>query len=143
MARAERVEVFDVPAEKFYQAVIDYRSYSSFVDGVKSVEVQQESPAGAKVVFNLNLIKEISYVLNLKHTPHTEVSWSLVSGDLMKINNGKWSIKDLGGGRTEVTYSLEIELKGFIPGLGLIEKTLVNTNLPLTMKSFAKRAQSL
>jgi hypothetical protein len=52
-------------------------------------------------------------------------------------------LKDLGKARTEVTYSLEVELKGFLPGLGLIEKTLVNTNLPLTMKAFAKRAASL
>jgi coenzyme Q-binding protein COQ10 len=143
MARAERTEVFDVPAKKFYQAVIDYRAYPGFVDGMKSVDVQKEEADGATVKFNLNLIKEISYTLNLKHTPTHEVSWSLVGGDLMKINNGKWTIKDLGGNRTEVTYNLEIELKGFIPGLGMIEKTLVNTNLPLTMKSFAKRAQSL
>ena len=143
MARAERTEVFDVPAEKFYQAVIDYRAYPNFVDGVKSVDVKKEAGTGATVKFVLNLIKEIAYTLDLKHTPHKEVSWSLVDGDLMKINNGKWSIKDLGGARTEVTYTLEIELKGFIPGLGLIEKSLVNTNLPMTMKAFAKRAQSL
>jgi coenzyme Q-binding protein COQ10 len=143
MARAERTEIFDVPAEKYYQAVIDYKAYPGFVDGMKSVDVQKESADGATVKFNLSLIKEISYTLNLKHTPHKEVSWSLVGGDMMKVNNGKWTIKDLGGARTEVTYNLEIELKGFIPGLGMIEKTLVNTNLPLTMKSFAKRAQSL
>ncbi len=143
MARAERTEIFDVPAEKFYQAIIDYKGYPSFVDGMKSVEVHKEAATGATVKFNLNLIKEISYTLDLKHTPSKEVSWSLVAGDMMKVNNGKWTIKDLGGARTEVTYNLEIELKGFIPGLGMIEKTLVNTNLPLTMKSFAKRAQGL
>ena len=143
MARAERTETYDVPAEKFYQAIIDYKAYPSFVDGMRSVDVQNESADGATVKYNLSLIKEISYTLNMKHKKNTEVSWSLVSGDMMKINNGKWTIKDLGQGRTEVTYNLEIELKGFIPGLGMIEKTLVNTNLPLTMKSFAKRATSL
>ena len=70
------------------------------------------------------------------------MSWSLVSGDMMKVNNGKWTLKDVGG-KTEVTYSLEVELKGFLPGLGMIEKTLVNTNLPLTMKAFGKKAASL
>lgn len=143
MARAERTETYDVPAEKFYQAIIDYKAYPSFVDGMRSVDVQNESADGATVKYNLSLIKEISYTLNMKHKKNTEVSWSLVAGDMMKINNGKWTIKDLGQGRTEVTYNLEIELKGFIPGLGMIEKTLVNTNLPLTMKSFAKRATSL
>ena len=142
MARAERTEVFDVPADKFYQAIVDYKNYPQFVDGMKSVQVQNESADGATVTFNLSLIKEISYTIKLSNKPHSEVSWSLVSGDMMKINNGKWTLKDLGG-KTEVTYSLEVELKGFMPGLGMIEKTLVNTNLPLNMKAFAKRAASL
>lgn len=142
MAKAERTEVFDVPVDKFYKAIIDYKSYPEFVDGVRGVDVQNESPAGATVKFNLSLIKEISYTLKLSNKENQEVSWSLVSGDMMKINNGKWSLKDLGG-KTEVTYSLEVELKGFLPGLGMIEKTLVSTNLPLTMKAFGKRAASL
>ena len=61
----------------------------------------------------------------------------------MKVNNGGWKLKDLGNGKTEVTYSLEVELKGFFPGLGMVEKTMVSTNLPMNMKAFAKRAASL
>ncbi len=137
MAKAERTEIFDVPADKFYQAIVDYHSYPDFVDGMKSVEVK-----GDNVTYTLSLIKEVTYTLKMSHKPHQEVSWSLVSGDMMKVNNGKWTLKDLGNGKTEVTYSLEVELKGFLPGLGMIEKTLVNTNLPLNMKAFAKRALS-
>ena len=143
MAKAEKKEIFDVPADKFYKAIIDYKSYPQFVDGVESVEIKNESADGATVTMNLNLIKKISYTIKLNHTPNQEVNWSLVSGDMMKINNGKWTLKDLGQARTEVIYSLEVEFKGFLPGLGLIEKTLVNTNLPLTMKAFAKKAASL
>jgi ribosome-associated toxin RatA of RatAB toxin-antitoxin module len=143
MAKAERTEVFDVPADKFYKAIIDYKGYPKFVDGMRSVEVNEESANGATVKFSLSLIKDISYTLKLNHKENQEVSWSLVNGDMMKVNNGKWTIKDLGGARTEVTYCLEVELKGFMPGLGMIEKTLVNTNLPLNMKAFAKRAASL
>jgi coenzyme Q-binding protein COQ10 len=143
MARAERKEVFDVPVDKFYKAIIDYKAYPSFVDGMRSVDVQNESADGATVKFNLSLVKEVAYTLKLTHKPNEEVSWSLVNGDMMKINNGKWTLKDLGNNKTEVTYNLEIELKGFLPGLGMIEKTLVNTNLPLTMKAFGKKAASL
>jgi coenzyme Q-binding protein COQ10 len=143
MAKAERTETFDVPADKFYQAIIDYRGYPKFVDGMKSVEVLEESASGATVKFTLSLIKEITYTIKLSHTPNQEVKWTLVTGDMMKSNNGRWTLKDLGGGKTEVTYWLEVELKGFLPGLGMIEKTLVGTNLPLNMKAFAKRAASL
>jgi ribosome-associated toxin RatA of RatAB toxin-antitoxin module len=143
MARAERTEVFDVPVDKMYQAIVDYKSYPQFVDGMRTVEVQNESNDGATVKFNLSLIKDISYTIKLNNKVNQEVSWSLVSGDMMKVNNGRWTLKDLGGNKTEVTYFLEVELKGFLPGLGMIEKTLVSTNLPLNMKAFAKRAASL
>lgn len=143
MAKAERTEIFDVPAEKFYQAITDYKSYPKFVDGMKSIEVVSESGDTATVKFNLNLIKEITYTLKLTGKKNEAVSWSLVSGDMMKVNNGGWKLKDLGNGKTEVTYSLEVELKGFFPGLGMVEKTMVSTNLPLNMKAFAKRAASL
>ena len=143
MARAERTEVFDVPADKMYQAIIDYKAYPQFVDGVESTDVSNESADGATVTMNLNLIKKISYTIKLAHKKDQEVSWSLVTGDMMKVNNGRWTLKSLGDNKTEVTYSLEVELKGFLPGLGMIEKTLVNTNLPLTMKAFSKKAASL
>jgi ribosome-associated toxin RatA of RatAB toxin-antitoxin module len=143
MARADRTEVYDVPVEKFYQAIVDYKKYTDFVDGVKSVVIEKETPDGAVVKFTINIIKEISYTITLKHTPNKEVAWSLVTGDMMKVNNGKWTLKDLGNGKTEVNYNLEMEFKGFLPGLGMIEKTLVSTNLPMTMKSFSKRAQEL
>ena len=143
MAKAERTEIFDVPAEKFYQAVTDYKNYPKFVDGMKSVEVVTESGDSATVKFNLNLIKEITYTLKLTGKKNEAVSWSLVSGDMMKVNNGGWKLKDLGNGKTEVTYSLEVELKGFFPGLGMVEKTMVSTNLPMNMKAFAKRAATL
>jgi coenzyme Q-binding protein COQ10 len=143
MAKAERTETYDVPAEKLYQAIIDYKNYPKFVDGVSKVEVSDESDAGAQVKMFINIIKEISYTIKLKHEKNKVVSWSLVTGDYMKSNNGRWTLKDLGNGKTEVTYSLEVELKGFIPGLGMIEKTLVSTNLPMTMKAFAKRAGEL
>lgn len=143
MAKAERTEVYDVPVEKFYQAIVDYKSYPKFVDGVKAIEVLAQDENSATVKFNLNIIKEITYTIKLTNQKNQSVSWSLVSGDMMKVNNGGWKLKDLGNGKTEATYHLEVELKGFFPGLGMIEKTMVATNLPMTMSAFAKRAASL
>lgn len=140
MASASKTEIYDVPVEKFYQALIDYQSYPEFVEGVSGIDIQNQSADGATVTYHINLIKKFSYTINLSHEENAKVSWTLDSGDLLKVNNGSWSLKDLGDGKTEVTYSLEVEVKGFFPGLGMIEKTLVSTNLPATMKAFAKRA---
>ena len=93
MAKAVKTEIFDVPADKFYKAIIDYKSYPQFVDGVESVEIKNESADGATVTMNLNLIKKISYTIKLNHTPNKEVNWSLVSGDMMKIIMGNGLLK--------------------------------------------------
>lgn len=143
MAKAERSETYDVPAEKFYQAVIDYKHYPDFVDGVESVVVKNATAKGAVVTYTINVIKKISYTLKLTHEENKKVSWVMESGDFLKVNNGCWTIEEAGKGKCKVTYALELEVKGFMPGLGMIEKTLVNTNLPLTMKAFATKAKSL
>ena len=143
MAKEDRTEVFDVPLEKFYQAIIEFKNNPKFLEGVKWVDISNESAEGATVKMNISLIKEISYTIKLTHLPNERVSWSLVTGDMMKLNNGRWTLKSLGPKKTEVTYSLEVELKGFMPGLSIIEKTLVNTNLPLNLQTFGTKAESL
>jgi ribosome-associated toxin RatA of RatAB toxin-antitoxin module len=69
------------------------------------------------------------------------VSWVLESGDLFKKNDGNWTLKDLGGGKTEVTYTLEVDFKMFAPNA--ILSALTEKNLPVMMQSFFKRAKSL
>ena len=60
--------------------------------------------------------------------------------DIFKKNEGSWKFKDLGDGRTQVDYSLEVEIKGFAP------KTLVNSltekNLPAMLKSYHERCKA-
>jgi coenzyme Q-binding protein COQ10 len=139
MAAVERTEVFDVPAEKIYQVLIDYASYPDFVDGVTSIEIHHQDEAGAKVTYNLSLIKTFSYTIDLKHELNQSVSWSLVDGDFFSSNNGSWTLRDQGDGTTEVTYTLDVDFKVKVPGL--ISKKLTKSNLPSMMKSVHQRAK--
>lgn len=143
MAKASRTEVFDVPIDNFYQVIIDYDSYPEFVDGVSSIDVIEQDDTSAKVEYGLNLIKTFNYTLNLEQTRPTEVSWSFDSGDLFKMNEGSWKLKDLGDGKTEVTYSLEISIKGFFPGSKMIIDKLTKSNLPTMMSACYERAKEL
>lgn len=139
MAAVERTEVFQAPVTRIYQVLIDYASYPEFVDGVTSIEIHHQDETGAKVTYNLNLIKTFSYTIDLKHEPNHSVSWSLVDGDFFKKNNGSWILKDLGDGTTEVTYTLDLDFKVMVPGM--ISKRLTKSNLPSMMKSIHKRAR--
>lgn len=70
----------------------------------------------------------------------TKVSWVLESGDLFKKNDGMWTLKDLGGGKTEVTYTLDVDFKMFAPNS--ILTALTPEKPSVMMESFFKRAKA-
>lgn len=141
MAQAKRTEVVDVEINKLYDVIVNYAKYPDFVDGVSSIKVLSQNETAAKVEYEINLIKSFKYIINTTQKRPTNVSWALESGDIFKKNDGSWTLKDLGNGKTEVTYSLEVDLKMFAPGA--ILKGLTEKNLPIMMNSFFKRAKSL
>jgi coenzyme Q-binding protein COQ10 len=143
MAHANRVLIFEAPIENVFKAITNYPSYPEFVDGVSEVKVISEDENGALVEFTLNMIKKFTYRLQMKHTKPTEVSWTLDSGDIFGVNEGYWKFKDLGDGRTEVEYDLELEIKIKMFGIGMIADKLTKVNLPAMLESYHKRARSL
>jgi len=140
MATATRTETVDVDINKLYDVITDYARYPEFVDGVSSIKVLSQNEKEAKVEYAVNMIKSFKYVISTSQTRPTKVSWVLESGDLFKKNDGSWTLKDLGNGKTEVTYSLEVDFKMFAPNA--ILTALTEKNLPVMMQSFFKRAKS-
>ena len=140
MATATRTEIVDVDINKLYDVIVDYAKYPEFVDGVSSTKVLSQDEKSAKVEYSVNMIKSFKYTLATKQSRPTHVSWTLDSGDLFKKNEGEWKLKDLGNGKTEVTYTLEVDFKMFAPNS--ILTALTSKNLPLMMESFFKRAKS-
>lgn len=138
MAQAERTEVFDVEIEKVYKVLSDLESYPDFMTGVEKVEIVDSKDGQIKARYDLNLIKKFSYTLDHKLEAPNRISWSLDSGDLLSKSDGSWELKDLGG-KTEVTYKVDVDFKVKVPGL--ISKKLVSSNLPSMMKSVQEMAK--
>jgi coenzyme Q-binding protein COQ10 len=137
----ERTEIFNISIDKFYQVIADYKSYPEFVDGVSAIKIVEQSGNESTVEYSLNLIKKFSYKLKLTESKPDGLSWELIDGDIFKFNSGSWHLKDLGSGKTEVTYKLEVEFKGFAPKM--VVNKLVANNLPAMMKSYYERALEL
>jgi hypothetical protein len=55
-------------------------------------------------------------VLDYTYTD-TSMEWVLVEGDGVRRNDGRYDLRDLGDGTTEVTYALEVEPAVPVPGL--------------------------
>lgn len=143
MAQAKRSEIFDIDINKFYEVLVDYKNYPEFVTGVNEIEILEFSETSARVKYSIDMIKKLTYTLKMTHVKPNKVAWAFESGDLFKINQGSWELKDLGNGKTQVDYSIELDIKGFIPGSGMIVNKLTETSLPSMMKSYFQRAKSL
>ena len=142
-ASAKRSVTMDAPVENVYKVITDYESYADFMEGVSKVEVVERD--GNKLVarYHINMIKKLTYTLNLVETENKEVSWSFNEGDLFSVNQGSWLLTDNGDGTTLVDYTVEVDLKKKMIGSGMIVKTLTEVQLPPMLKSVEERAKNV
>ena len=141
MAGATREEVFNISADKFYDALMDYENYPEILSEVDSIDVLEKNESTAKIQYNLHIVKKISYTLRMTHVRPKKVAWELDSGSLFKKNSGQWTIEDLGDDKCKVTYDLEVALKVFAPKA--ITNKLVAVSLPKMMNAFYEHAQQM
>src|SRR5215207_6034133 len=109
MAAVTKEVVVDVPVEKFFDVLVDYAKYPEFVPGISECRVL-EGGSDKRVEYELDLaVKRIHYVLRHHEERPRRVSWSLVSGDMMKVSNGSWELSDEGG-KTRAVYTVDIQI---------------------------------
>lgn len=147
MPEAQRTIVINATPDKVFTAITDYVKYSVFLDEVTSARVDSRSGNVVTASFEVDIkVKKIGYTISLTETENESVSWTLVRGDFMEINNGSWTLRDLGNGTTEATYKVEIVPK--VPRTlrfmkDKISKALTQGSLPKTLSSFKTRSESL
>lgn len=132
----EREIIFEAPIEKVFQVISDFESYPKFLTSTESA-VSRQTPRGEEVDFEINLIKPVRYTIRVsKKAPH-ELSWDFVSGEMMKKNSGSWKLKDLGDGRTQALYSVDVGFGWMVPKM--VVDQLTKIQLPLMLEAFQKR----
>ncbi|MBC7385977.1 MAG: SRPBCC family protein [Cryobacterium sp.] len=143
MATATLTKVLDIPRDKLFAAIAKFEDYPQFVTGVKKTEVERKAPGHARVKYFVNMLgKDLWYLL--EHTEDAasgDLTWKLIESDLLKKDSGTWKLRDAGEGKTEVTYTIDIEFKIWIPGP--ILKGLTTTTLPTLIGEYEKRAKAV
>ena len=122
------------PADRVMAVIADLPSYPQWADGIKEAQVlsldAKGRPAQARFVLDKAVVKD-EYTLAYDWADDgRSVSWRLVKGQMQKVQNGSYTLSELGG-RTTVTYTLSVELG--IPMIGLLrrkaEKVIIDTAL--------------
>jgi len=131
----------NAPIDVVYGVITDYAKYPEFVKEVSSVKILKDHADGKTVEQTANIIKSLSYTIRLVEKPNTEVSWTLVTGQFLKKNSGRWVLSALPGGGTRAEYSLEIGVSRLVPKK--IVDGFTGASLRPTLEAFKKRAESL
>lgn len=144
MATVTKQVIIEAPLEKVFDIVADCERYPEFVPGIRSCKVRNAN--GEKhVEYELDLgVRRIRYVLRHDEQRPTRVSWSLVSGDMMKVSNGSWELA-AEDGRTRALYSVEIQIARppLVPQMIVdrVSDELTRIQLPKTLDAFKARAE--
>jgi hypothetical protein len=125
--------------------IADFDRYTEWAHEVKKAILISEDGDGwaDQVEFTLSAgaIKD-TYVLEYDWDVADDgtgvVSWSLVSGQVLKAMNGSYTLEDIGTS-TEVTYRLSVDVK--IPMLGILKRKAEKVIIDTALKELKKRVE--
>src|SRR5438270_5128456 len=131
----------DAPAAEVMAVIADFPAYPQWVSAAKTVEVLETGDDGrarqVHFVIDAGAIKD-DYVLDYTWDGDREVSWSLVRGQMMKRQEGSYSLAEHDGS-TDVTYAITIDLS--VPMLGMIKRKAEKVILDTALKELKKRVE--
>lgn len=132
----------DAPASAVMAVIADFPAYPSWVSAAKTVEVLETGEDGrarqVHFVIDAGAIRD-DYVLDYTWDDDRRVSWTLVRGQMMKRQEGSYTLVE-DGGSTEVTYAITIDLS--VPMLGMIKRKAEKVILDTALKELKKRVEA-
>ncbi|MGY1752617.1 SRPBCC family protein [Blastococcus sp. SYSU D01042] len=133
--------VVEAPAADVMAVIADFPEYPRWVAAAKTVEVLEQGPDGrarrVHFVLDAGAVKD-DYVLDYTWEGDRRVTWTLVKGQMQKRQDGSYTLVERDG-RTEVTYSITIDLS--IPMLGMIKRKAEKVILDTALKELKKRVE--
>jgi ribosome-associated toxin RatA of RatAB toxin-antitoxin module len=132
----------DAPASEVMAVIADFPAYPQWVSAAKTVEVLETGEDGrarqVHFIIDAGAIRD-DYVLDYTWDEDRSVSWTLVRGQMMKRQEGSYTLVD-DGGSTEVTYAITIDLS--VPMLGMIKRKAEKVILDTALKELKKRVEA-
>ncbi|MFI7669007.1 SRPBCC family protein [Nocardia sp. NPDC049526] len=141
--RTQRSIIIDAPSQQVMSVIADLESYPEWVSAAKTVEVLEKSADGrariARFVLDAGVVKD-TYVLSYTWRPDDKsVTWTLISGELQKAQDGTYELVDQPDGTTEVTYELTVDLN--IPMIGMFKRKAEKVITDTALKELKKRVE--
>ncbi|MDV6013451.1 SRPBCC family protein [Haloechinothrix sp. LS1_15] len=136
--------VIDAPPDRIMSVIADLEAYPEWAKAVQQTEVLETGDDGmpAQVRFTLDAgpVKDV-YTLSYDWAPDgLSVTWELVKGQMQRAQHGQYLLRPLDGGqRTEVTYTLSVEL--VLPMIGLLRRKAEKMIMDTALKELKRRVE--
>jgi ribosome-associated toxin RatA of RatAB toxin-antitoxin module len=135
----------EAPIAAAYAAAADIEASPRWQPEITVSECLERDADGNQVLVHMETdakVRRLGSDLRFSYEQHRRISWVQENGDLKSLE-GSWEFEDLGGGRTRVTYWLEVDLGRALgllirgPLVGVLKGQLLNT-MPGRLKRFVE-----
>jgi coenzyme Q-binding protein COQ10 len=126
------------PVEKVYQVVADVTKYPEFLPGV--MQVRRLEDEIVEMTVGLGPIV-VTWKSKAVFKPYESIVIDLVEGPFRQMDV-RWEFTP-DGGKTQVKYTTDFELRLRVPGISRIAAQAIEANTDATMKAFRERVLSL
>jgi hypothetical protein len=129
--------------EAIMDVIADFAAYPEWAGAVKSVDVTVPGADGrarqVKFSMDAGLLKDTYELAYQWDDDGLGVSWTLVSGQLQKSQQGSYKLTTTPKG-TEVTYTLAVDLS--VPMIGVLRRKAERVILDTALKELKKRVEA-
>lgn len=133
--------------EAVYAVAADAEGAPRWQPEIEVAECLERDDAGNQLRVRIETetpVKRLTSILVYSYDSPTRISWRQEDGDLKSVE-GSWRLRELGDGRTEATYELEVDpgrilgmaLRG--PVVGVLRGKMVDS-MPGKLKAFLEDA---
>jgi ribosome-associated toxin RatA of RatAB toxin-antitoxin module len=135
----------EAPVAEVFAIAADVEGSPRWQPEIKVAECLERDGDGNQVLVHMETdakVRRLGSEMRFSYEQPTRVAWSQEDGDLKSVE-GSWELKDLGEGRTGVTYWLEVDLGRMLgmvirgPVVGVLRGQLVDS-MPEKLKAFVE-----
>ncbi|MCX5407775.1 SRPBCC family protein [Streptomyces sp. NBC_00335] len=136
--------MIEAPPADVMAVIADFARYPEWTGEVKEAEVLAKDDAGraslVRLLLDAGAIKD-DHTLAYTWPAENTVSWTLDKSQMLRQLDGSYQLAAVAGGaRTEVTYSLTVDVK--IPMLGMIKRKAEKVIIDRALAGLKKRVES-
>lgn len=102
----------DAPLEEVWALVEDVKRAPEWQGGLKDIEPLEHDGEGRATLVESETdakVRSVKSIVRFTYEPPTRLSWVQEKGELKSVV-GSWELEDLGDGRTQATYDLNVDL---------------------------------